>query len=56
VFTIGQTYLIRQTIDEDKVRAQLMANKKKAPKPKSGFQKRLEDLARQQEAARKSKK
>ncbi|MBN2262844.1 MAG: membrane protein insertase YidC, partial [Prolixibacteraceae bacterium] len=56
VFTIGQTYLIRQTVDEDKVRAQLMANKKKTPKPKSGFQKRLEDLARQQEAARKSKK
>lgn len=56
VFTIGQTYLIRQTIDEDKVRAQLMANKKKAPKPKSGFQKRLEDLARKQEAARKLKK
>ena len=56
LFTIGQTYLIRQTIDEDKVREQLMANKKKAPKPKSGFQKRLEDLARQQEAARKSKK
>jgi len=56
VFTIGQTYLIRQTVNEDKVRAQLMANKKKAPKPKSGFQKRLEDLARQQEAARKTKK
>lgn len=56
IFTIGQTYLIRLTIDEDKVRAQLMANKKKAPKPKSGFQKRLEDLARQQEASRKLKK
>lgn len=56
VFTIGQTYIIRATIDEAKVRAQLMANKKKAPKPKSGFQKRLEDLAKKQEAARKSKK
>jgi YidC/Oxa1 family membrane protein insertase len=56
IFTIGQTYLIRLTIDEVKVRAQLMANKKKVPKPKSGFQKRLEDLARQQEASRKLKK
>jgi YidC/Oxa1 family membrane protein insertase len=55
VFTIGQTYIIRQTIDEDKVRAQLMANKKKPAKKKSGFQKRLEDLAKQQEAAKRKK-
>ncbi|MBN2805133.1 MAG: YidC/Oxa1 family membrane protein insertase, partial [Prolixibacteraceae bacterium] len=55
VFTIGQTYIIRQIIDEDKVRAQLMVVKKKPAKPKSGFQKRLEDLAKQQEAARKRK-
>lgn len=56
VFTIGQTYIIRSTMDEDKVRAQLMANKKKPAKPKSGFQKRLEDMARQQEVNRKPKK
>jgi YidC/Oxa1 family membrane protein insertase len=56
VFTIGQTYIIRATIDEAKVRAQLMANKKKAPKPKSGFQLKLEELARKQELARKNKK
>lgn len=55
VFTIGQTYIIRQIIDEEKVRAQLMVVKKKPAKPKSGFQKRLEDLARQQEATRKKK-
>ena len=53
VFTIGQTYIIRSTIDEEKVRTQLLNNKKKPAKPKSGFQKRLEDLARQQEAKRK---
>lgn len=56
VFTIGQTLIIRSTIDEGKIRAQLMANKKKPAKKKSGFQKRLEDIAKQQEAARKGKK
>ena len=55
VFTIGQTYIIRSFIDEEKVRAQLMIIKKKPAKPKSGFQKRLEDLAKQQEVARKKK-
>ncbi|MFA9391489.1 MAG: membrane protein insertase YidC [Prolixibacteraceae bacterium] len=54
VFTIGQTYIIRSFIDEAKVRAQLMTVKKKPAKPKSGFQKRLEDMAKQQQA--KSKK
>lgn len=56
VFTIGQTLIIRATIDQDKVRAQLLANKKKPSKQKSGFQKRLEDMAKQQEASRKTKK
>lgn len=50
VFTIGQTYIIRKSIDEDKVRAQLLSNKKKpTKKKKSGFQKRLEDMQRKQE-------
>jgi YidC/Oxa1 family membrane protein insertase len=46
VITIGQTYLIRYFVDEDKIRLQLMANKKK-PVQKSNFQKRLEDMAKQ---------
>lgn len=46
LITIGQTFLIRSFVDEDKIRAQLQANKKK-PKKKSGFQKRLEDMAKQ---------
>ncbi len=46
VITIGQTYLIRSFIDEDKIRAQLQVNKKKTVK-KSKFQKRLEDMAKQ---------
>ena len=45
VITIGQTYIIRSFIDEDKIRAQLQVNKKK-PVKKSNFQKRLEDMAK----------
>ncbi len=46
LITIGQTYLIRSFVDEDKIRSQLQANKKK-PTKKSNFQKRLEDMAKQ---------
>lgn len=46
VITIGQTFLIRSFIDDDKIRAQLHINKKK-PVKKSNFQKRLEDMAKQ---------
>jgi YidC/Oxa1 family membrane protein insertase len=46
VITIGQTYIIRSFIDEDKIRAKLQVNKKK-PVKKSKFQKRLEDMAKQ---------
>lgn len=46
VITIGQTYLIRYFVDEEKIHLQLQANKKK-PVQKSNFQKRLEDMAKQ---------
>jgi YidC/Oxa1 family membrane protein insertase len=46
VITIGQTYLIRYFVDEDKIHQQLQANKKK-PVQKSNFQKRLEEMAKQ---------
>ena len=46
LITIGQTYLIRSFVDDDKVRAQLQVNKKK-PVKRSNFQKRLEDMAKQ---------
>jgi len=46
LITIGQTYLIRSFVDDDKIRATLQANKKK-PVKKSNFQKRLEDMAKQ---------
>ena len=47
VITFGQMYLIRLTIDEGKIRKQIEINKKKPTKKKSGWQKRLEDAAKQ---------
>ncbi len=47
LITIGQTYLIRQFVDDEKIRATLQANKKKPAKKQSNFQKRLEDMAKQ---------
>jgi len=46
VITIGQTYVVRGMVDENKIRAQIMLNKKKNP-TKSKFQQRLEQLARE---------
>jgi YidC/Oxa1 family membrane protein insertase len=46
VITIGQMYVFRWMVDEDKIRAQILINKKK-PVVKSGFQKKLEDMAKQ---------
>jgi YidC/Oxa1 family membrane protein insertase len=46
LLTFAQIYIIRGTIDEKKLHAQIEANKKK-PVKKSGFQKRLEDMAKQ---------
>ena len=47
VITIGQTYIVRGMVDEEKIRAQLNANKKKTV-TKSKFQQRLEHLAKEQ--------
>jgi YidC/Oxa1 family membrane protein insertase len=44
--TFAQIYVIRATSDEKKLHAQIEANRKK-PVKKSGFQKRLEDMAKQ---------
>jgi YidC/Oxa1 family membrane protein insertase len=46
VITIGQTYVVRGIVDEDKIRAQIMMNKKKTT-TKSKFQQRLEQMARE---------
>lgn len=45
IFTFGQMYLIRATIDEKKILKQIELNKKK-PAKKSNFQKRLEEAAK----------
>lgn len=45
LITFGQMFLIRRTIDEDKIYKKLQENKKK-PKKQSGFQKRLEKAAK----------
>jgi YidC/Oxa1 family membrane protein insertase len=46
IFTIGQIYVFRMMIDEDKIRAQIILNKKK-PIVKSKFQQKLEVMAKQ---------
>ncbi len=45
LLTFAQIYIIRATIDEKKLHLQIEANRKKTVK-KSGFQKRLEDMAK----------
>jgi len=59
VFTFGQQFAIRQFIDDEKIHAKLEENKKKPEskkKKQSGFQKRMEDYMRQQQAATPKKK
>ncbi len=46
LITFAQIFIIRRSIDEDKIRAKIMANKKKTVK-KSKFQMRLEEMAKQ---------
>ncbi|NCC73951.1 MAG: membrane protein insertase YidC, partial [Sphingobacteriia bacterium] len=45
IFTFAQMFLIRRTIDEEKIHQQIQLNKAK-PVKKSKFQTRLEELAR----------
>ncbi|MDD2386245.1 MAG: membrane protein insertase YidC [Bacteroidales bacterium] len=53
VFTILQTWIIQKfIIDEDKLLAQMESNKKKPAKPKSKWQKRLEDAQKMQQKRR----
>ena len=44
--TFGQNYAFKFLVDDDAIHAKLQENKKK-PKKQSGFQKRLEDMAKQ---------
>lgn len=47
LFTFAQMFIIRRFVNEDKLHAQLQENKKKVV-VKSGFQKRLEEMSKQQ--------
>ncbi|MEI6817466.1 MAG: membrane protein insertase YidC [Bacteroidota bacterium] len=47
MFTFGQQYLFKFFIDEKKIHAQIQENKKKPAKPKSSWQQRLEEAAKQ---------
>ncbi|MEC7646214.1 MAG: membrane protein insertase YidC [Bacteroidota bacterium] len=56
MFTMTQQYFMNRFIDENVILAQIEANKKKPPKPKSKFQKKLEDIQRQQEKKMRKRK
>lgn len=57
LFTIGQMFIIRRLIDDNKIQAVMQANAaKKSKGKKSKFQQRYEELMRQQEAAQRAKR
>ena len=56
MFTMTQQFFMTRLIDEDAILAQLEANKKKPAKPKSKFQKKLEEMQKKQEQKMKRKK
>jgi YidC/Oxa1 family membrane protein insertase len=46
IITFGQNYIFKQFVDEESLHRKMQENKIKAPKKKSGFQKRLEEMAK----------
>ena len=52
LITFGQTFLARKFINEDELHRKMQENKAK-PVKVSNFQKRLEEMAKQQQAAKK---
>jgi len=54
MFTFLQNFIIRRIVSDDKIRTQLEANMK-APVKVSAFQKRIEEMARQQQGNKKKK-
>jgi YidC/Oxa1 family membrane protein insertase len=47
IFTFAQMYFMRKFVNEQKIHLQIQENKKK-PVKKSGFQNRLEEMAKKQ--------
>ena len=57
MMNLGIMWAIKKyMVDEDKIRLQIEENKKKPAKPKSKFQKKLEEMQRQQEQKMKKRK
>jgi YidC/Oxa1 family membrane protein insertase len=46
VITFGQNYIFKLFVDEESLHRKMQENKNKAPRKKSGFQKRLEEMAK----------
>jgi YidC/Oxa1 family membrane protein insertase len=55
IMTFAQMYLIRKTIDEEKIHQQILMQKTK-PVKKSKFQRKLEELSKQQQQIANSRK
>lgn len=55
IITILQTILIRRVVNEEKMHARMKENAKK-PQKKSAFQRKLEEMAKQQEALKKQQR
>ncbi len=56
ILSFGQQFIIKQFVDEDKIKLQLEENRKKnATKKKSSFQQRLEEAMKASDASRKKK-
>jgi len=56
IFTFSQQYFMKRFIDDEVILAQLEANKKKPPKPKSKFQRKLEEMQKRQEQQLRNRK
>ena len=56
MFTFTQQYFMKSFINEDAILAEIEANKKRPPKPKSKFQKKLEAMQKEQERRMKKRK
>ena len=56
MFTFTQQYFMMRLIDENVLLAQIEENKKKPAKPKSKFQKKLEEMKRKQEQRMRNRK
>jgi YidC/Oxa1 family membrane protein insertase len=54
ILTFGQTYLLKYLIKDEKIRAEIEANLKQ-PVKVSGFQKRLQEMMKQQQQMQQQK-